>query len=642
MRSAELTQLVFKAADVVRGTMNPADSIRLVSAVFVLRWASEHPDALTVPTQASWDGLTSASPVRDALDNAVAALVASNRDVLDNSFGTVVRDSRLSDTDARLLIAAVDEIPGRPDDDTLDDVSGELYEQLLTRFVDTKGRGESTTPRSVAQLMVRLADPRPDDSVYDPCAGTGGLLTAAAAYVTEQTGQHDTLHLFGQDVDVQACTFARLNLLMHGITDATVLSGDAIADPRHLTSAGSPKRFDRVLAEPPFGVRYAREEPVLPQQSRYGWSRSADLMFVQHVLASLAPDGVGVVVVPNGVLFRGGAEGHIRREMVTDSRIAAVIAIGGNVLHGTSIPACVLVLRGEEAARACNHDVLFIDAGKQVDVMRLRSYLAPRHIEKIANAFHGQEEIPHFSRLVPIDEIATNEFTLSIAKYVDLPPPTRPNLNISALLAGDVPLDEVNAQRERFATFGINIADLFAPSRPGYLTFSLQGHDTVAKTISAQAATRINAFASAVDEWFEEFRQEHEELGSLPFASAGEHFAGKFQDALRASPILDNEQIAGLFADWWASNRDDLNLLRRRNASTPSLRGAAFDRIRSNLAARTRTLVAQELQQLIDAYRTWSDQYKTSLTDLELRREQVTRRLAERLDHLGYRWPIAP
>jgi type I restriction enzyme M protein len=497
----------------------------------------------------------------------------------------------------------------------------------------------------VGHLLVRLADPQPGHCAYDPCAGTGGLLIAAEAYVAEHIGQHGALHLFGQEVNEWVCTIARLNLMLHGITDASVLRGNAITNPRHLSNAGDLKRFDRVLTDPPFGTRYEQEELSFPQQTRYGWSRSADLMFVQHVLASLSPDGVGVVVVPNGVLFRGGGEGRIRRGMVEDGRIAAVIAIGRNVFPGTSVPASVLVLRGEDAARASERDVLFINAEHEVDVMRSRRiYLAPRHVEKIATAFHERSDIPHFSRLVSIEEIAAKEYILNGGDYVYPQHPTRASLSISALFSGGVPVDEVDDQADRFAAFGIELADLFVPGRPGHLDFPPHGCAAAAATIPMLAGPSEDAFATAVGDWFQEFRQEQDMLTSRSLAAAREYFAEKFHNALGTSTILNDEQLVGLFVDWWVTNQGDLNQLRKPIGSpgklAPDAHAATMDRIGTDLSARAKKLVAQQREHLVDVYRAWGDQYKASLVDLDRQREVVAKRLAERLHELGYQWPL--
>lgn len=644
MPIADLTQRIFKAADVLRGKMDVAEYMRVISAILVLKWASDYPNTLAVPQQARWTRLTTADlPSRDALDDAVTALVVSNPDVFDDSFRHVISDKRLSDNEVWQLVTILDEISaeaGRPGNG---DVAGRLYEQVLDVFAEENRRGVVGTPRSVGQLMIRLTDPRAGHSVYDPCIGTGGLLVAAEAYVAERTGRHGAIHLFGQEVNEQIRTIARLNLMLHGIANASVLRGNAITNPCYVSSAGDLKQFDRVLTHPPFGVRYGHGESGPLQQTRYGKSRMADLMFAQHVLASLTPDGVGVMVAPNGVLFRGGDEGRIRRGMIEDGRIAAVIAIARNVFHGTSIPASLLVLRSKSASQATNGDVLFINAEQEVDVTRSRTHLAPRHVEKIASAFHERRVIPHFSRLVSIAEIETKEFTLNVGDYIDQQSPTRQSLSVSALLTGGIPVDEVEAQRDRFAAFDIDLADLFEPGPPGHLEFSLNGYETVVRTISALASQSVAAFVTAVGDWFQEFRQDQDALTDRLLDAAREYFAQKFRNAPGVTAILNDEQVSGLFVDWWITNQDELNLLRRPVGSpdtlTSGIRAATIDKIGADLSARAKKLVAQQQKQLVDLYQAWSDQYKTSLADLEHRRVQLSFRLAERLRELGYQWP---
>ena len=154
----------------------------------------------------------------------------------------------------------------------------------------------------------------------------------------------------------------------------------------------------------------------------------------------------------------------------------------------------------------------------------------------------------------------------------------------------------------------------------------------------------MTAFVTAVGDWFQEFRQEQDVLTDRPLAAAREHFAEKFHNALGASAILNDEQVAGLFVDWWVINQEDLNQLRRPvdspGALTPGIHAATLDRIGADLSARAKKLVAQQQKQLVDVYQAWGDQYKTSLADLEHRREVVSRRLAERLHELGYYWPL--
>ncbi|MBF6336832.1 SAM-dependent DNA methyltransferase [Nocardia abscessus] len=647
MRTADLAKRVFKAAHILRGAMDATDYVRVMSVMLVLKWATDHPGRLAVPQEARWDELVAAatSSPRDALERAATALIFSNPDILDDSFLRVVRDKQLSDVEARQLISVFDEIPLGGGDRELDDAAGPLYEQVLAGFADADNRADIRTPRSVSQLMVRLADPQPGHTVYDPCVGTGGLLIEARNYVEEHTEKKSAPILFGQDVSLQACAIARLNLTLHGSDDASnILTGDTLVDPKHLNGAGDLKHFDRVLSNPPFSLKYQNEILNIPQQTPYGHSRSADLMFVQHVLASLAPEGVGVVAAPYGVLFRGGAEGRIRRRMIEDGRIAAVIRLGQNLFPRTSIPACLLVLCGKNAAHARERGVLFINAEHEVEVKRSKNHLAPRHVEKIATTYLKQAEISHFSRLVPPGEIAAKEYSLNVGDYFDPEPPTRKRPSVSALLAGGVPIAEVDSQRDRFAAFGIELNDVFVSGKPGYLNFPPRGYETTATAIPALSASSETAFTSAVEDWFQLFQKEQSVLTERPLVAGREYFAETFHRALNAWTILNNEQIAGLFVDWWTTNQEDISQLRRTirgsDSSTAGVNALIFDRIGADLFARAKNLAANERNQLIDVYLAWGEQYKTSLEQLERRREQASSRLATQLCKLGYRWPL--
>ncbi|MET8800004.1 N-6 DNA methylase [Nocardia sp. NPDC004568] len=645
MQTTDIAQRLFKVAAVLRDTMGAAEYASVMSVVLALKWASDHQDRLIVPPEAQWDQVVAAadSSPRTALNKAATALVSSNPAVFDDAFLQVIKDKQLSNGAAQELIATLDEISFGDESPEPEDLAGKIYEQLLAAFVDSDKRAEFSTPRSVGQLMVRLTDPQPGDSVYDPCVGTGGLLIAAEEYVESETGRDHAITVFGQDVVQQTCAIARLNLMLHGSVKVSIQRGDALINPSYHGSTGDLKQFDRVLTDPPFSLKYQQDMLRIPQHTRYGQSRVADLMFVQHVLASLTADGVGVIAVPNGVLFRAGDEGRIRREMVRDGRIAAVIALGRNLFHGTSIPACLLVVRGMAAAHAKAPDVLFINAEQEVDVTRSKTHLAPRHVEKIVTTYHEEREIRHFSRLVSVEEIASKEFDLNVSKYIDPQPPRHPKLDIEALLKGGVPVDDVNLQSDRFATFGIDLASLFAPSKPGYLEFPPDGYTTTAAKIPVLSAPTESAFAAAVGDWFQQFKEEIALTNRLP-AAARRHFAERFRRTLSAWSVLNSEQLAGLFVDWWTANQNDLEQLSRpadsSSTCTSTSNASTIEKVGADLIDRAKRLISQNRNQLVELYLTWGDQYATSLALLEHRRELAATRLATRLQKLGYQWPL--
>ncbi|WP_280378308.1 N-6 DNA methylase [Nocardia wallacei] len=639
MRSADLAQKIFSAADTVRGPLDATEYQRVLSVVLLLKWASDHPEKLTIPERAEWDRLkaSAGTSAADTLRVAVAALSDSNPEILGKEFQHLASLTRLTNAQAKYLIGTFDSIlkvTGNSEQD--DELAGRAYEQLLDRFTDK--RSEFSTPPSVSRLMAQLANPHPGHSVYDPCVGTGGLLIAADAYVADHTGQTDALSLFGQDINQQTCTVARLNLLLHNITNTTIRVGNALENPSYTDDSGSLQCFDRVVTDPPFSLKGPRD--LLPQQTRYGVSRLADLMFVQHVLASLAPDGVGVVTVPHGVLFRGGAEGQIRKGLLDDGRIAAVIALGRNIFHNTSIPASLLVLRGEHSAQTSERDVFFINAEREFVVARSKNHLAPHHVQTIATTFHQREEVRHFSRLVSIDEIASKQFNLNVSAYIDPPSARMSSPDIDALLMGGIPVSEVDASRDRFAAFGIDPTSLFIPRKPGYLDFPPDGYEAIAATIPTRTAPAETEFTVAVERWTDEFHAAKQLLTNEPLAIGCKHFSETFIQALSASTILNNEQLSELFTDWWVSNQEDLNRLRSpdNGSNSPPVKKyeALYHRIDADLLARATKLVAQERNRLVDIYLAWGHQYSTSLQDLEIRRAEAASRLTRHLQDLGY------
>ena len=231
----------------------------------------------------------------------------------------------------------------------------------------TRRDNEHNTPRPLAELMVRLVQPEPGQSVYDPFAGTAGILIKASEYVDDQ-GEGD-VEIYGQELDRYHWAAAKLNLLLHGVPNNRLLIGDSLNDPEPVTIDGTLMRFDRVLGRPPLARSYQQKQVRYPERMKYGWTSGhgrADLMYVQHALAALSPDGVGAMISPQGVLFRGGPEAEIRRGIVEDGRIKAVISLGSNVFQATSIPACILVLQGIDQRDSQDRRVVFIDAEQEM------------------------------------------------------------------------------------------------------------------------------------------------------------------------------------------------------------------------------------------------------------------------------------
>ncbi len=229
-------------------------------------------------------------------------------------------------------------------------------------------------------------------------------------------------------------------------------------------------RFDRVLTNPPFSLNYSTSGMEHPERFKYGFApemgKKADLMFAQHVLSVLMPDGIGATVMPHGVLFRGGKEKEIREGIIKDDRLEAVIGLPANLFYGTGIPACILVLRGgAQRPEERRNKVLFINADREYTAGRAQNYLEPEHTEKIVSAFEEYRDIPGFARVVGISELRENDFNLNIRRYVDNTPPPEPQ-DVRAHLHGGVPKKEVADKAHLFQAFGVDPSTLFSSGMP--------------------------------------------------------------------------------------------------------------------------------------------------------------------------------
>jgi type I restriction enzyme M protein len=308
-----------------------------------------------------------------------------------------------------------------------EDVIGDTYIYLIERFASDAGKkaGEFYTPKQVSKLLAQLAAPEAGDRICDPTCGAGGLLIEAAALV-EQQGSRDYA-LFGQEVNGSTWALARMNMFLHGKDAARIEWGDTINSPA-LVEADRLMRFNVVVANPPFSLdkwggqeveadRYSRFWRGLPPKSK------GDYAFITHMIETALPqEGRVAVVVPHGVLFRGGAEGRIRRALIEENLLDAVIGLPGNLFPTTSIPVAILVFdraRERGGAREDCQDVLFIDASRDYQSGKNQNALLDEHMAKVLATFRARQPVDKYAHVASLQEIADNDFNLNIPRYVD-------------------------------------------------------------------------------------------------------------------------------------------------------------------------------------------------------------------------------
>ncbi|QDU25851.1 putative type I restriction enzymeP M protein [Anatilimnocola aggregata] len=388
--------------------------------------------------------------VGSGLNKALAAIEDANPNTLQDvlkgiNFNRKVGQRSMDDDTLVAFIQHFNDISLSNDDFEFPDLLGAAYEYLIKYFADSAGKkgGEFYTPSEVVRMMVQVIEPKEGMGIYDPCAGSGGMLIQSKQYVQEVGGDSRNLELAGQELNGGTWAICKMNMLLHGVRSADVRQGDTIKEPQHLDKKGEIRRFDRVIANPPFSQNYVRSGMQFAERFHTFMPESgkkADLMFVQHMVASLKSDGRMAVVMPHGVLFRGGEEKACRQKFIKDGNLEAVIGLPAGLFYGTGIPACVLVINKNESAK--RKSVLFINADREYKEGKNQNSLRPEDIEKITHVYHKRLSVPKYSREVPVEELEREEFNLNIRRYVDNSPPPEPH-DVRSHLHGGIPVSEI-------------------------------------------------------------------------------------------------------------------------------------------------------------------------------------------------------
>jgi type I restriction enzyme M protein len=301
---------------------------------------------------------------------------------------------------------------------------GRAYEYLIEKFADDAGKkgGEFYTPRKVVRLIVELLQPKEGMRICDPTCGSGGMLIECAHYLERQGQNPKNLSLFGQEKNLGTWAICKMNMLLHGLPDARIEKGDTIRDPK-LRDGDGLMLFDRVIANPPFSLdEWGRDIAEHDPHGRFRFGvppkTKGDLAFVQHMVATTNETGMVGVVMPHGVLFRGAVEGDIRKGLLEEDLVEAVVGLPTNLFYGTGIPAAILVLTRSKQVRRKQH-VLFIEASREFGAGTNQNFLREQDVAKIAAAFRGFKDIEKYARVVSLDEIAKNDFNLNMSRYID-------------------------------------------------------------------------------------------------------------------------------------------------------------------------------------------------------------------------------
>ncbi|NKB77493.1 MAG: type I restriction-modification system subunit M [Gammaproteobacteria bacterium] len=301
--------------------------------------------------------------------------------------------------------------------DSESDVLGDAYEYLIGQFASGAGKkaGEFYTPQQVSSILAQIVTTGKTrlKNVYDPTCGSGSLLLRVAKEVEHVED------FYGQEMNRTTYNLARMNMILHGVhyRNFDLKQEDTLERPQHID-----KKFEAVVANPPFSANWSanklfESDDRFAQYGKLAPGSKADFAFVQHMLYQLDENGTMAVVLPHGVLFRGAAEGHIRRYLIEEQNwLDAVIGLPANIFYGTSIPTCILVFK---KCREHPNDILFIDASAHFEKAKNQNHLKPQHIQKIVTTYRERLSEDKYSHLATLKEIADNEYNLNIPRYVD-------------------------------------------------------------------------------------------------------------------------------------------------------------------------------------------------------------------------------
>lgn len=445
-----------------------------------------------------------------------------------------------------------------------DDILGDAYEFLMRHFATESGKskGQFYTPAEVSRVMAQIlgigkAALTNQTTVYDPTCGSGSLLLKVADEA------HADITLYGQEKDAPTSGLARMNMILHGKAGALIYQGNTLTDPK-FTEGHSLKRFDYIVANPPFsdkrwstGVQV--DNDPFHRFSTFGTppAKQGDYAYLLHIVASLKSSGKGACILPHGVLFRGNAEADIRRNLLRKGYIKGIIGLPANLFYGTGIPACIVVLDKEGAEH--RKGVFMIDASSGYQKDGPKNRLRTRDIHKIVDAFTRLEELPRYSRMVPLEEIERNEFNLNLPRYIDSQTPEDLQ-DIAGHLLGGIPVADVEALADYWQICPNLRSTLFAPNRPGYVDLAVE-KAAIKTTIyqHPEFVAFIARMSAHFDAWQQQVAPQLHNLAAKGFvpkqllATLAEGLLAHYQH----QPLQDPYALYQHLTDYWEATLQD-------------------------------------------------------------------------------------
>ena len=438
------------------------------------------------------------------------------------------------------------------------DLLGAAYEYLIKFFAESAGKkaGEFYTPSEVVFLMGQILQPKETDEICDPTVGSGGLLITMHNYVENRYGSAERLTLHGQEKFDSPYQMCKMNMIFHNIRNARIEQGDTLLTPKLVTS-GALNQYDIVVANPPFSQNYTTANMQFKERFQNWMSKKkqADFMFVQHMISVLKNNGRMAVVMPHGVLFRGGEEQKMRQRLITGSEghpsciLECVIGLPQGLFYGTGIPASLLIINKADATN--REGVFFINADREYKEGKNQNSLRPEDIEKISYVYHNKIEIEGYSRMVSRETLEAEAYNCNIRRYVDNSEPPTPQ-DVKAHLQGGIPEAEILALEADFNCYKGLQDKLFTAATDGYAHFADAVKEKAdIKTIIGESKGKqqvADDYHMAIETFWRASDADLDSLHGGSLFDFNNNLTDRFVATLTSLDVLDKYQVRGSFA----------------------------------------------------------------------------------------------
>jgi len=585
IKKSQLYSSLWASCDELRGGMDPSQYKDYILTLLFMKYVSDKYAAksgalIEVPEGGSFADMVALKgdkEIGDKINKIIGRLAEANdlKGVIDqadfNDESKLGTGKEMQDTLSK-LVAIFDGLDFRANRAEGDDLLGDAYEYLMRNFATESGKskGQFYTPAEVSRIMAQVigldhASELEQPTVYDPTCGSGSLLIKAA-----DAANTSKLAIYGQEMDVATWALAEMNMILHGHPTRVLWRGNSLAAPHFKNKDGSLKTFDYAVANPPFSAK-AWSSGLNPSEDefdrfKYGIppAKNGDYAFLLHLIASLKSKGKGAIILPHGVLFRGHKEADIRRNLVTRGVIKGIIGLPANLFYGTGIPACIVVIDKENAHARTG--IFMIDASKGFIKDGNKNRLRAQDIHKIVDVFNRQVELPRYSRMVPVSEIASpaNDYNLNLPRYIDSSEPEDLH-DLDAHLNGGIPNRDIDALDAYWKVFPSLRAALFKENgRPGYSDAHVETNEVKPTILACPEFTKFSAqIKEVMNEWCEAHKPMLKALkvNDLPrevINPLSEDLFARFTN----QPLLDGYDIYQRLMDYWAETmQDDVYLI---------------------------------------------------------------------------------